>query len=399
MSFIEHYNEFCSGNESPKIYHRYAALSVLSAIVGRKIWVDQGIYTIYPNLYVIFVGEPGNGKSVAMQLAKRMVRSFDHLQVAPSSITREKITEFMGKTDSICQQMFTIDSKLQTFTQLSFFANELVTLLGANAIAMVQFFTDIYDEEEFEVATKHQGCDNIKAPYITLLGCMTPEITSSLLKMQVISSGFARRCIFINSYERGEPHPRPTITPAQRAAWDACLAWGHKIKNLSGQFKWTTEAEVFFDEWYCKKHELLKNHGDLVTKGYIRTKDVLLLKVAMLLSVARTTERILTRELLVEGLDLLDSIEGKLSRVFDGTGRNPIADLTSRMITILEVAGKAVPVKQLRADLHAFGQRQEFDDAVLQLKTTDKIQEVLINGTIPGLRLPPLIQTDSSKTV
>lgn len=400
-TFLDNYLLYCSGNESPEIYHKWAGLSVLSAVIGRRVWIDQGIYVAFPNLYVILVGEPGNGKSVAMSIGRKMVRSFDHVVVAPSSITREKITQLMGHETSACRKLWKNDNKIEIYTQLSFFANELVTLLGAAPIPMIQFFTDIYDEERFEVATKGAGCDNIEAPYITLLGCMTPEITSSLLKQNIISGGFNRRCVFINAIRRGKPHPRPFISDAQRTAWTNCQTWCHSIKDLSGKFTWGVGATDWFDTWYNGDYySALDKHHNFATKGYYRTKSVMLLKVAMLVSLSERRDLVLDVTHLQRGLEWLEETEHLLPRVFDGTGRNELADLSSKLLSMLENSTTPLDEKIIKSTLHSYGTDGEISDVIQHLTQTDKVvrKDVVRAGVIVGsaIALRPAFQTGTS---
>jgi len=379
MNFLDHYATFASNNEAPPEYHKWAALSVLSSIISRRVYIDQGIFTIYPNLYLIFVGPPGNGKSTAMNIAKKMVREFKEVVIAPASITKESITQLMGQPESPCKKSFILDGKPTDYCALSFYANELVTLLGAAPIPMIAFFTDIYDEEVFEVATKNKGCDLIERPCINLLGCMTPEITTSLLKQNIISGGFNRRCIFVNSANRGEPNPRPIITEAQKSAWSACIAHCTSLLTTSGKFHWTPEAEAFFDHWYItEKHPKVRANTDIVTQGYFVTRDVMLLKISMLISLATSNELVLTDSHLKLGLSMLTSTEHNLSRVFDGTGRNELSVIKNRLLTMLETS-HPLPIrrKQIDAALYEIGTAQEIQQVIDHLISTDKIRHAL----------------------
>ena len=151
-------------------------------------------------------------------------------------------------------------------------------MLGSNPIGMIDFFTDVWDEEEFVVETKNKGTDKIPHPYVTILGCMTPQITSALLKQNIISGGFSRRCIFVYHNKRAKPIPRPVVTDEQRLAKKRCMQRLLELEKIRGQFKWTPGAEEFFDAWYLENHHKLQHATDLVLQGYYKSKDGLLLK-------------------------------------------------------------------------------------------------------------------------
>lgn len=348
MSFISDYAIYASNNEAPKDYHRWASLFVLSSLVSRKVWIDQGHFTIYPNLYVIFVGPPGNGKSTAMVIAQKMIRDFKDIPIGPASITKESLTNLLGGKDADLKRVFQWKGNPVEYTPVTFFANELTSLFGSTPIPMVGFFTDIYDREVYDVSTKKSGCDLVIGPYINLLGCMTPDITSQLVKQSIISGGFNRRCIFVNQLKRGDPVPFPEITPEMQQARDRCIAWGNRIRSISGQFEWEPSAKEWFRAWYNEKHKALQRHTDIVTQGYYVTKDVMLLKISMLIALSEGEELLLKKHHLEEGLKMLEYTEFNLSRVFSGTGRNALVLLKDRLVQILEIAyPNPVPQRKL----------------------------------------------------
>jgi hypothetical protein len=389
MSFLSDYDIYASNNEAPQDYHRWAALSVMSSLVSRKVWIDQGIFTIYPNMYIIFVGAPGNGKSTAMMIAQRLVRAFGDIPIAPSSITKEAITKRMGSQESDCKRTFEYEGKAVNYTPMSFFANELTTLLGASPLPMIDFFTNIYDQEVFEVETKRAGCDNILGPFINILGCMTPEVTTSLLKQNIISGGFNRRCIFVNALKRGHPVPFPMVTAEMQTAWNRCLEYGKSVRKVAGQFIWDPQARDYFSDWYINnKHKKVTTHTDIVTQGYYVTKDVMLLKLAMLIALSHGHDLVLKTHHLQEGLKMLDFTEHNLPRVFSGTGRNVLVPLRDKLLAILEAAHpNPVLRKQMDAELYEFGGATEIVELFNHLKETGLIDYVLDNKQRNAVKL------------
>ena len=61
-------------NEAPVIAHRWSALCVLAALMERRIWIKQGMFKVYPNMYVQLLGEPASKKSTSIKTAKRLLR-------------------------------------------------------------------------------------------------------------------------------------------------------------------------------------------------------------------------------------------------------------------------------------------------------------------------------------
>lgn len=384
MSFLQDYKIYSSGNEAPEIFHDWAALSALACFVSRKVWVPQGFLTVIPNMYILFVGNPGNGKSTAMKIGQDLVRGLEkYCPIVPSSITKEALTQEMGAKDSTYKKSYSHLNQTHEYVPALIFANELVTLLGTDPLGMIKFLTDIWDEPtEFKVKTKNKGSDHIPQPFVNLLGCMTPETTSNLLKESIISGGFARRCIFVYAQRRGNPVPRPVTTVEQIEARDRCIKHGALLCHTTGSFTWSKEAEVVFDKWYCENHEFVQRNADLWMNGYYTSKSNLVLKVAMLLALSETTDLILQPSHIKHALDMLARNEVDMHRVFDGTGRNPEATVASHIMTMLEQQSGVVPLKQVFVKMYTHGSNDEITRAVDHLKQADKVS--VFDYTPPG---------------
>lgn len=392
MSFIRDYSEFASGNESPLVYHRWAALSALSTFVGRKVWVDMGVFVTYPNMYVLLVGNAGIKKSTAMNIARRMARELN-MPIAPPSITKEAMTQLMAESDSPCQITVKHGEDVIRYTQLSVFASEFITLInaGGNASGMIELFTDIWDQPVFEVKTKNKGTDTIEGPYVTMLGCLTTETMSNLANTKIISSGFSRRCVFVYSEDYGTPVPRPIITDVQKAAWDRCIERAKQIRTLKGQFTWGPGAEEWWDEWYVECHNTKAKEEKKVVKDFLQTKPEYVLKIAMLVALSEGDDLILTVDSLQIAAAFLDEVAPSMGIIFDGAGRNELAGIASAIERMIMTSESGVPVKKIRKVFYDKANEQELTEILNHLRSTEKIQLVSVDvggGTFVQVAAP-----------
>lgn len=380
MSFLQDYMIFASGNESPAVYHKWCALSTLSHLVSRRIWIDQGIFTIYPNMYILLVGNAGIKKSTAMSLSRSLVREIKTIPIAPPSITKEALTQFMAEKDSPCQKNFKLEKdgkpSLVQYTHLSIFSNELVTLLnaGGNAMGMVEFLTDIWDQPVFEVKTKNKGTDHIIGPYVTLLGCLTTETVTNLMNTKIISSGFARRCMLVYSNDLGIPHPRITVTPEQKVAWESCIRRGLEIQKLSGQFVWTPEADEFWSAWYVTNHERKGREDSNVRRGFLQTKPDYVLKLAALIQISESNDLVLTPHVLELAIAFIDEIEPNMDIVFAGAGRNELSPIASAIETMILASDQPIPIPRIHATFYTQAKTDEINEVLSHLATSNKIK-------------------------
>ena len=104
-AYFRDYMFYTSENETDPKLHRWACLFTLAATLSRRVFIRQGDWEIYPNLYMFFVGAPASGKSVALDMARKLIVSVSEIELAPDQITREALTQHMDKK---CLRKFAI---------------------------------------------------------------------------------------------------------------------------------------------------------------------------------------------------------------------------------------------------------------------------------------------------
>src|SRR5271155_3237484 len=62
--------------EAPSAYVIWSAISVISAVLKKKVWVRRGTYKVYPNQYIVLVGPPGVGKGTAIHPAHAFIKDY-----------------------------------------------------------------------------------------------------------------------------------------------------------------------------------------------------------------------------------------------------------------------------------------------------------------------------------
>lgn len=387
MSFLRDYCEYTAGNEVPTTFHTWAGLSTLASAASRKIWIDQGIFTLYPNMYILLVADPGVRKSTAMNLGLDLVQDVGDIAIAPASVTKEALTQWMGDPKSPCRQVFTHEGEDISYVHVSIFANELATLLsaGGNPSGMIDFLTDIWDRKEIEFMTKNRGHDKIYNPCINIIGCMTPETMSNMLYEKIISGGFTRRCLFIHEFDTELSIPRPVISQEQIDARERCLERLRQIRKLSGAFTWTDEAMEAYDDWYHENTKRKRDvQGDPVFQSYLRTKGGYVLKLAMLTTLSESDEMIMTPEHINLGINFLDQIEPGYSVVFQGAGRNELAPIGHQILQFVQTIGEPVNVKRLFKEFRADATIDEIKNVIAHLHEAGEIDHfnAIIRGTV-----------------
>lgn len=386
MSFLKDYAILTSGNECPRVFHNWAGLSALSSICSRRVWTDLDLFTVHTNMYILFVGMPGSKKSTGMKIAEKLISGLKDIPISPDSITKEALTEQMGKTEESPFQLgFAYNDALVKYTHVSMFCNEFATMLeaGGNSVGMVSFLTDVWDKDEFKVATKNKGVDDIPKPYVTLLGCLTTETMNNMANQKIITSGFSRRCIFVHSNDFAPPIAFPTITAEQIAAKERLYKRAREIQKLKGPFTWTEEARAWYKSWYDKHHAAMVQEKNVVFQGYLQSKAGYVIKLAMLITLSDSDELVLHEYSLEIALAFIDTIEPDMMKVFEGSGRNEKAPVVAAIKRLIEASDKPVPVKAiLRTFYNDVGSEDDLRGILNHLSSTEQIKmfPVDVNG-------------------
>lgn len=343
MSFLANYLAFNEGNECPENYHIWSALTLLSAVVSRKVSLNWGQQRLYPNLYVCLVGRQGSRKGVARNLVRDLlVDQFPLIPRAGSVTSREQITKEMASES--CTRVYT-DHTGELIEVHPYFivANELKNFLSVNPRGMIEFLTDVYDEEFFDARFKKDKTpDLIPRPYVVFLACETPDWITENLKTDIVSGGFARRVIMVFEKKKRCSIPVPFITDQGKKIKSLVIQTLHDVQKISGEFSWHEEALAFYNNWYTT----IKDPSEPMMEGFYSSKHTQAIKVAMLLTMADYKDLQLRRETVEVAIALLDRIEPTMAELYASSGQNVLAQPTSRLLRIIEDAGGCLSEKE-----------------------------------------------------
>ena len=81
--FLKLYLTYVEETESPRIFHIWAALSCISACLGRRAKFPFGIGPIYANSYIALVGPPATRKSTVTSIATKLLKAATTIRFAP----------------------------------------------------------------------------------------------------------------------------------------------------------------------------------------------------------------------------------------------------------------------------------------------------------------------------
>lgn len=336
MNFLDHYLKWAAINESPFEYHVFSCFSLMSQIVGRRVYTDMIRFKIYPNMYCILTGPPGVAKSTAMDASRDFMRDFfPKMPMCPASITKEAIVQLMAdKKGPAIQSYLDEHGKMQSFSQLAVFADEIISLLtcGGNPTGMIDFMTELFGCKSYRETTKNKGDNEIVNPYLSILACCTIETLKQLVQTRVVSGGMSRRCLFIVKHRGEKAVPWLECTPEMVEHQQICARMAQRLTTLSGPFGWDSDAKEIYTKWYEKNYEQANAATSSVLQHFLKTKPSYVIKFSMLLSLGQEDPQLRhTASNFERALSLITSVENGAQQLFDSQGRNELAAIADEV--------------------------------------------------------------------
>lgn len=381
-NFLNAYMEYTKESESPDNYHIWTALSAVSSVVRRHVWLDQGLYTLFPNLYVALVGPPARtAKSTAIRMGRRLIQTVPGVNIGPDSCSREELIRQLAQ------------SKLDNQCAMTVHSSEFSSLIDVSGIPMIQFLTDIYDcdfrdPKGWRYSTKTQGKDEVINPYLTMLVGTTPTYVADAMPNNVIGHGFTSRVIWVHEEIERLQNPLPEQEDVEMAK--ELVADLRHMSVLSGQFKWTEAGRQLYREFY---HNLYKTvPADYRMEGYHWRKKVHVLKVAMLLSLTESDNLTLSDRDINAAIGLLDAIEPNMARTFSAVGKYEHASDLERIGNLVHATKEGISVQDILRQNYFAGAHDELRKILFMLHgmgaITIKVRADGIEWASPGRKLP-----------
>lgn len=363
-SWLKSYMEYTANQESPKAFHQWVGMAVLSSVIRRNIVIPRVMYYTYPNLFVILVaGSAKCRKSVALGLGEGILRSVEN----PPMIFSQKITpEALIGSLQEC-----IDKETKVSYGL-ILASELSVFLGADAIksGMIPILTDLYDSKDhWEYKTRMRGRETLPKVTISMLGASTMDWIKTSIPIEAIGGGFTSRVIFIF-----EDAPSKLILFSDGKIDNIELRRDlvhdlNEISKLKGSITFTKEAKDLSLEWYEQESVQIR---DPKVDGYFGRKHDTMFKVATILCVAEKDSLIVEKQHIERALKMLEKNEKLLTPTLEAVASSVGGENTNK---ILQIIKKFSPIShsELLKKCWRYSSASELGDHMETLVQSDEV--------------------------
>jgi hypothetical protein len=381
QSWIKEYLEYISGfTESPTKYHEWCALTGISAVLKRHVWVDRIGFKIYPNLYTVLVGRPGIGKGAAISPMIRMLRETKVVHTLSDRITMEYVLEKLsigfpiitstglpvppGLQQAVAQVAAQKNIKLSTEACALIIAKELSVFITASQFSITAL-TDLWDNEEgtYGYGTRGKGERNINSPCVCLLGGSAQEWLVKSIPADAVGGGFTRRVNFVFATKKDKKIAWPVQNGFKN--YDNFIDDLKEISNLRGEFTLTKGARQLFEPYYdsCEPAEF----DDEATSVYKTSKWANALKLAMIISAARGDSMQIDVNDWIYAVEKIEEVAKDLKVVFRAVGESDVTVAADRVIRYLELKGYATRSQILHANWRHISS-EDLDKVIMTLR-------------------------------
>jgi hypothetical protein len=373
--------------EAPKNYLFWSAISVLGGVLKNHVYFKDGLYTLYPNQFIILTGPPSIGKGTAINYAWSLVKesklAYPLCNTISDRVTAPRILQRIAEGWPLPP---TIAPGGQAVTSLrehtcTLFSTELRVLVTASDW-MLEFLCESWDRNTYDYDTKNAGTNLIKNMCTSLIGGTVPDYLRGMERDvdASIAGGFSSRCLFIFEDKKSKEQAFSQPIEDNPSSYDLY----QKLKedliyinvNLRGEFKLNADAKIAFSNFYPSISPLPDDSDAMLNfKGRMKAH---IFKVAMVLSAATKDSLIITKEDIRGAIWLVSQIQKSLDRVFRGIGASQLAEPTSRVQVCIEKYGM-ITKRELLRNLHIHMLPETLDRVLYLLEGIGIIQQVTYN--------------------
>lgn len=344
---LELYLEFTKNTESPILYHRWCMLSCLGALLGRQTWLPFGEFRIFPNQYIMLIGDPGARKSTAMKLAKKTLSKVGYKSYAAEKTTKEKfLLDLEGLEEGS-------DSEVAASTVMhNMGLGELNAAAPKEVFIVADEFNDFmrcvdtefhsmlgalwdYDDEttHYKQRLKNSKSISIYQPTINILGGNTHTGFADMFPSTSIGQGFLSRLLLIFAEPSGRKIAFPE--PADPALSARITLHMEKIKEeIHGPMTLSKEAKDALQTIYHS----YKGINDMRFTAFTTRRYTHLWKLCILCAAGRLSMQVGIADVLYANT-ILAYAEHFMPRALGEFGKSKDADVSGKIIRFLEISG------------------------------------------------------------
>lgn len=313
MNWLDRYMKYTEGTSSPAIFHKWAGIFCVSAVLERKVWIASQMGRTFPNLYVFLVAPPGVGKGVALTPAQELLGELDYPHLASSNVTRASMVDELKESERHIIDHSQTPPAI-SFNSMAAIVNEMGVFLPAYDADFMAFLTDVWDNKSYSERRRTKDLKiKMDSVCLQILAGGTPNYLTNFLPMGAWEQGFMTRVIPVYSGEN------ILVDFFQERPFQGGLK-ANLVKELKeigsyyGPMKIEADAREALIAWHMAKGPPTPDHPKLL--GYNTRRTAQLMKLCMISSAMEGPSRIISLDNYAEALDWLIEVEQFIPDIF-----------------------------------------------------------------------------------
>lgn len=353
IPLFEQYFKYVEHTESPLIFHRWSLLACVGAYLGRQYKLPFGDFNIYPNQYIMLIGDPGARKSTAIKLATRVIAAAGYDKFSAERTSKEKfLLDLEGAEEQIIEGLFE-DVNLTEPKEVFITADEFNEFVGSSNLEFLSLLGSLWDWDKvdapFKQRLKTSKSVSIYQPTISILGGNTHAGFQEAFPPQAIGQGFLSRLLLVYGETTGRKIAFPEA-PSTLLKSQLVERLQEMKQRVVGTASITPKAEGMLKTIYHSFEGL----EDARFKHYSTRRHVHLLKLCLIIAAMNLKTTIGAEEVLVSNT-LLTFTEHKMPNALGEFGKAKNADVAARLVAVLSEAKQPLDLpqiwKQVQSDL------------------------------------------------
>ena len=342
MNNYEKWQELTSNLIAPNIYLDFAFYFTIGAALERRVWNGDlnWLYT-FGNLYVVLVGNPGVGKSLALAPVKDLLsipglrRGEKLFHLAPETTSFSALVKRLEKE---AEEIPILNGERYEHRSFSFVLEELSSLLKKQFQDTARFLLVAYDSPaDYSYDTITHGRLYIENVSASLIAGATLDFLEDVRDTRVLQEGLLSRAIFVFADEpRARVFTPKPLTPQQLQYKLDIAEHIKKLKMIYGPVEFSDEAEEYLSEFWKDRDKVETNKNSKLNHYYARKNlHIKRLAIAVHFAESSTRDAVNLAECL-RAKELLENAEVDMHKALGFTERNILSGETEAILRFIK---------------------------------------------------------------
>jgi len=275
--FLKEYIDlFSETTDTPEAFLFWGAMTTLSTILSKNVWIPWEARKLYPNIWCVFLAPSGFRKGTGIDIPVLLLRKMDETGelLLPQVGSEEGLTKALDENQGQ-------DAGLVRWQELSKILRSWSKKQSWQAPQ--EFWIDLYDNKPLKKKLS-SGEFNIPTTSVSFLSASTPKSFANFFTPEDLDGGFFGRVYLINCLKKAKYFPIPPSID-KKGGLDELVNHLKEIKeNFTGELSYLRFEEAF--NYWAK--EVQKEHELGFLDSFYSRIETHAMKLAMIYEAALT---------------------------------------------------------------------------------------------------------------